>query len=134
MDAAARARDNVRTIEMDRLHATRKNGRISSNMTDGHLENYAARVGYTAQVTHIGHNPPSRDTIRYLKVQVSNAENAKGAAWSNKYGHIRTGVAKQRGDNTRLTSVDADDDTDIDAGVNTMFNSQMAAAKVASLQ
>ena len=37
-----------------------------------------------------------------MATQVDEAEHAKSAAWSEKYGNMRTSGAQQRGDNTRL--------------------------------
>lgn len=105
LDGAARGRVEMEGIEQARLRRARDSGGLAKNTTDDAINNYAKRVGFSAQANDIVNNPPSRDVMTFLKKKVNDAQHRKGATYTDKYGDLRgTSAAKQRGDNTRLSN------------------------------
>ena len=91
---------------MVRLTTAREHGFVDSSTTDEQINDYAAKVGYSAQASNIVQNPPTGEAMAFLARQVKKAEHRKGPTYTEKYGDLRNLAAKQRGDNTGLVGAE----------------------------
>ena len=91
---------------MGRLTTARENGFVNSSTTDEQIEEYATKVGYSAQASNLVQSPPTGETVAFLARQVKKTEHRKMPTYTDKYGDLRDLAAKQRGDNTGLVGAE----------------------------